>query len=278
MKCYAIDTGYFKLDGGAMFGVVPQSIWKKTNPPDENNLCQWAMRCLLVEEGNKLVLIDTGIGNKQDANFLMRYHLHGEATLIQSIRRAGFHEDQITDVILTHLHLDHVGGAVSRKVDQLFPTFTQAKYWVHQGQWHWATVNPNPREKASFLTENIQPLFESGQLNFIQEQESPFSFIDFWVADGHTEKQLIPLIKTSHQTIAYVADLIPSVTHLPLAYVASYDVRPLVAMIEKELFLQKALTQQWTLFFEHDPVNEICTLIKTDKGIRAGEKGKLSSK
>ncbi len=275
MKCYPIDTGYFKLDGGAMFGVVPQSIWKKTNPPDENNLCQWAMRCLLIEEGNHLILIDTGIGNKQDPTFLKHYHLHGEASLIQSIRQAGFHENQITDVILTHLHLDHVGGAVMRTGDQLLPTFSQAKYWVHQGQWDWATIQPNPREKASFLKENIQPLFESGQLNFIQGAESPFSFIDFFVADGHTEKQLIPLIKDKNRTIAYAADLIPSVTHLPLAYVASYDVRPLVAMTEKERFLRQALDQAWTLFFEHDPVNQMCQLLSTEKGIRAGEKGNL---
>ncbi len=275
MKCHSIDTGYFKLDGGAMFGVVPQSIWKKTNPPDENNLCQWAMRCLLIEEGNKLILIDTGIGNKQDATFLKHYHLHGEANLIHSIRQAGFHEDQITDVILTHLHLDHVGGAVSRIGDQLLPTFSNATYWVHQGQWDWATINPNPREKASFLKENIQPLFESQQLHFIQGTESPFSFIDFFVADGHTEKQLIPIVKDKGKTLAYAADLIPSVTHLPLAYVASYDVRPLLAMTEKERFLQEALAKQWTLFFEHDPVNEICVLTQTDKGIRAGEKGNL---
>lgn len=275
MKCYAIDTGYFKLDGGAMFGVVPQSIWKKTNPPDENNLCQWAMRCLLIEEGKQLILIDTGIGNKQDPTFLKHYHLHGEASLIHSIRQAGFHESQITDVILTHLHLDHVGGAVVRAGDQLLPTFSQAKYWVHKGQWNWATIDPNPREKASFLKENIQPLFESGQLNFIQGIESPFDFIDFFIADGHTEKQLIPLIKDKDRTIAYAADLIPSVTHLPLAYVASYDVRPLVAMTEKERFLQQALEQDWTLFFEHDPINQTCQLILTEKGVRAGEKGNL---
>jgi glyoxylase-like metal-dependent hydrolase (beta-lactamase superfamily II) len=275
MKCHVIDTGYFKLDGGAMFGVVPQSIWKKTNPPDENNLCQWAMRCLLIEEGNKLVLIDTGIGTKQDTTFLKHYHLHGEATLIQSIRQAGFHENQITDVILTHLHLDHVGGAVSRVADKLIPTFSNAKYWVHQGQWDWATISPNPREKASFLKENIQPLFSSGQLNFIQGVESPFSFIDFFVADGHTEKQLIPIIKKKDGILAYAADLIPSTTHLPLPYVASYDVRPLVAMSEKERFLEEALAQNWTLFFEHDPIHEVCQLIQTEKGIRAGDKGKL---
>jgi glyoxylase-like metal-dependent hydrolase (beta-lactamase superfamily II) len=276
MKCHSIDTGYFKLDGGAMFGVVPQSIWRKTNPPDENNLCQWAMRCLLIEEGNKLILIDTGIGNKQDPAFLKHYHLHGDASLISSIRQAGFHENQVTDVILTHLHLDHVGGAVHRSGDSLLPTFAQAKYWVHKGQWDWATINPNPREKASFLQENIQPLVESEQLNFIHGTESPFSFINFFVADGHTEKQLIPLIKDDQRIIAYAADLIPSVTHLPLAYVASYDVRPLMAMTEKERFLKEALEKKWTLFFEHDPVNETCTLVQTEKGIRAEFKGPLS--
>lgn len=275
MKCHSLDTGYFKLDGGAMFGVVPQSIWKKTNPPDENNLCQWAMRCLLIEEGNQLILIDTGIGNKQDPTFLKHYHLHGEANLITSIRQAGFHEDQITDVILTHLHLDHAGGAVQRMGDKLVPTFSQAKYWVHQGQWDWATIDPNPREKASFLKENIQPLLESGQLNFVKGTESPFSFINFFVSDGHTEKQLIPLIKTKDQILAYAADLIPSVTHLPLAYVASFDVRPLVAMTEKERFLKEALAHEWSLFFEHDPVYEVCRLIQTEKGIRACDKGDL---
>ncbi|MDB5274675.1 MAG: fold metallo-hydrolase [Chitinophagaceae bacterium] len=277
MNCYAIDTGYFKLDGGAMFGVVPQSIWKKTNPPDDQNLCQWAMRCLLVEQGKKLILIDTGIGNKQDSDFLKHYHLHGTATLIDSIRKAGFHESDITDVILTHLHLDHVGGATCRIGDHIVPTFSDASYWIHKGQWDWATINPNPREKASFLKENIQPLFDSGQLHFIQDKESPFDGIDFFIADGHTEKQLIPLIKKNEQTIAYAADLIPSVTHLPLAYVASYDVRPLIAMTEKELFLKEAFEKKWTLFFEHDPINETCQLIQTDKGIRAGEKGKLTN-
>ncbi|HSZ73065.1 MAG TPA: MBL fold metallo-hydrolase [Cytophagaceae bacterium] len=275
MICHPIDTGYFKLDGGAMFGVVPQSIWKKSNPLDENNLCQWAMRCLLVEEGNKLILIDTGIGNKQDAAFFKFYCLHGDATLIDSIRKAGFHESEITDVILTHLHLDHVGGAVSRDGELFTPTFANATYWVHQGQWDWATIHPNPREKASFLKENIQPLLLSGQLHFIKGEESPFSFIKFFVADGHTEKQLVPLINNSGQTLAYAADLIPSVTHLPLPYVASYDVRPLIAMTEKERFLQQALENKWTLFFEHDPVNECCTLAMTEKGIRADYKGKL---
>ena len=275
MNCHSIDTGYFKLDGGAMFGVVPQAIWKKTNPPDENNLCQWAMRCLLIEEGKKLILIDTGIGNKQDSAFLKHYHLHGEANLIESIRQAGFHENQITDVILTHLHLDHSGGAVSRTADNLFPTFSKATYWVHQAQWDWATVSPNPREKASFLKENIQPLLESNQLSFIYGTESPFPFMDFFVADGHTEKQLIPIINQNGRTIAYAADLIPSVSHLPLSYVASYDIRPLMAMTEKERFLKEALAHQWNLFFDHDPVNEICMLVQTEKGIRAGEKGNL---
>jgi glyoxylase-like metal-dependent hydrolase (beta-lactamase superfamily II) len=271
MTCYPIDTGYFKLDGGAMFGVVPQSIWKKLNPPDSNNLCTWAMRCLLVEEGDQLVLIDTGIGAKQDASFLKHYHLHGDASLVQSIRKTGFSEDQITDVILTHLHLDHVGGATQFKKqgsDTIVPTFPRAKYWVHQGHWDWATLAPNPREKASFLKENLEPLMVSGQLNFIQTDESPFSFIDFFLADGHTEKQLIPLIRQKEITLAYAADLIPSLAHIPLAYVASYDVRPLLAMEEKERFLKQALAENWTLFFEHDPRHEMCSLVMTEKGIR----------
>jgi glyoxylase-like metal-dependent hydrolase (beta-lactamase superfamily II) len=271
MKCYPIDTGYFKLDGGAMFGVVPQSIWKKLNTPDENNLCQWAMRCLLVEEGNKLILIDTGIGAKQDPNFLKHYHLHGDATLINSIRKAGFSEDQVTDVILTHLHLDHVGGATQFKKagsENIVPTFANASYWIHEGHWNWATIDPNPREKASFLRDNLIPLKESGQLNFLDEKVSPFSFIDFFIADGHTEKQLIPIIKTPGETIAYAADLIPSLGHIPLAYVASYDVRPLLAMEEKQRFLTKALAEDWTIFFEHDPKVSSAKLIQTEKGIR----------
>lgn len=272
MKCYPIDTGYFKLDGGAMFGVVPQSIWKKQNAPDANNLCQWAMRCLLIEEGDKLILIDTGIGAKQDANFLKHYHLHGDANLVDSIRKAGFSEKDVTDVILTHLHLDHVGGATqfkSASSEVIVPTFANAKYWIHEGHWNWATVNPNPREKASFLKDNLVPLKESGQLYFLDEKASPFSFIDFFIADGHTEKQLIPIIKTPHQTIAYAADLIPSVGHIPLAYVASYDVRPLLAMEEKERFLKQALAEDWTLFFEHDPTIASAKLELTEKGIRA---------
>lgn len=271
MKCYPIDTGYFKLDGGAMFGVVPQSIWKKLNPPDSNNLCQWAMRCLLVEEGDRLVLIDTGIGRKQDPQFLKHYHLHGDANLIKSIREAGFSEDDVTDVILTHLHLDHVGGATQFKSptnDLIVPTFPRAKYWIHQGQWDWATIAPNPREKASFLKENLEPLYLSGQLHFLLDNESPFSFIDFFLADGHTEKQIIPLIKRQEGVLAYAADLIPSVGHIPLAYVASYDVRPLLAMEEKERFLKQALDESWTLFFEHDSIHERCNLIMTEKGIR----------
>ncbi len=272
MTCYPIDTGYFKLDGGAMFGVVPQSIWKKLNPPDANNLCQWAMRCLLVEEGDKLILIDTGIGAKQDPSFLKHYHLNGDATLIDSIHKAGFSVDEITDVILTHLHLDHVGGATQFKTvgsASIVPTFPRAKYWVHQGQWDWATVAPNPREKASFLNENLAPLNASGQLHFIHETESPFSFIDFFLADGHTEKQLIPIIKEKDRTLAYAADLIPSVAHIPLPYLASYDVRPLLAMEEKERFLKQALQENWTLFFEHDPLYATCGLVVTEKGIRA---------
>ena len=279
MKCYPIDTGYFKLDGGAMFGVVPQSIWKKTNTPDANNLCSWAMRCLLIEEGDKLILIDTGIGAKQDATFLKHYHLHGDGNLIDSIRKAGFTEDEVTDVIITHLHLDHVGGATQFKVGgnhEIVPTFANAKYWIHEGHWNWATINPNPREKASFLTANLIPLKESGQLYFIDEKASPFTFIDFFIADGHTEKQLIPIIKTPDQTIAYAADLIPSVSHIPLAYVASYDVRPLLAMEEKERFLKQALAGDWTLFFEHDPFYSSTKLLLTEKGIRSNKESLTS--
>jgi glyoxylase-like metal-dependent hydrolase (beta-lactamase superfamily II) len=278
MRLHSIDTGLFKLDGGAMFGVVPQSIWKKLNPPDENNLCTWAMRCLLIESGKRLILIDTGIGNKQAPDFLKFYHLHGDASLVNSIQKKGYGVNDITDVVLTHLHLDHVGGATVRvkgQEEKIVPTFPNAHYWVHQEQWTWATVNPNPREKASFLKENLFPLMESGQLNFIQGEHSPFEEMDFFLSDGHTEKQILPLIKTPDGILAYTADLIPSTAHIPLAYGMAYDVRPLVLMEEKERFLKQALLGQYRLFLEHDPVHEGCTIQQTEKGIRFNELFKL---
>lgn len=277
MKLTTINTGFFKLDGGAMFGVVPKVIWNKLNFADENNLCTWAMRCLLIEEDKKLILIDTGIGNKQDAKFFSHFQLHGEASLIDSIKGAGYSPDEVTDVILTHLHFDHCGGAVKMNADKTksVTTFKNATYWSSKAHWEWA-IKPNPREKASFLTDNILPIQLSGQLKFIEPYTSPFSFIDFIFVDGHTEKQLLPILTIGNKKIAYVADLIPSAGHLPIPYVMGYDTRPLLSMQEKEKFLKKAHEENYVLFFEHDPTIECCSLKETEKGIRLDEKFPLS--
>ena len=277
MKLTTINTGLFKLDGGAMFGVVPKSIWNKLNPSDSNNMCTWAMRCLLIEEGDKLILIDTGIGSKQDKKFFDFFDLHGDDTLEKSILNAGYSPDEITDVVLTHLHFDHCGGAVNYNSDKTktYPAFKNATYWSNEGHWLWAT-EPNPREKASFLKENILPIKESGQLKFVEQGKSPFQNIDFILVDGHTDKQMLPVVKYSDRTIVYVADLIPSAAHLPIAYVMGYDTRPLLAMDEKTNFLREALEKNYTLFFEHDPLNECCSLVQTEKGIRLKEAFKLS--
>jgi len=277
MKLTTINTGLFKLDGGAMFGVVPKSIWNKLNPADSNNMCTWAMRCLLIEDGKRLILVDTGIGTKQDKKFFDFFYLHGEDSLEKSILNAGYTPDEITDVVLTHLHFDHCGGAVNYNSDKTkaYPAFKNATYWSNEGHWLWAT-EPNPREKASFLKENILPIKESGQLKFIKQGESPFEHIDFILVDGHTDKQMLPVIKYENKTIVYVADLIPSVGHLPIAYVMGYDTRPLLAMDEKNKFLREALEKNYTLFFEHDPLNECCSLIQTEKGVRMKEAFRLS--
>lgn len=278
MKLTTINTGLFKLDGGAMFGVVPKSIWHKLNPADENNMCTWAMRCLLIEDGKKLILVDTGIGTKQDQKFLNYYYLHGEDTLEKSILQAGYTPDEITDVVLTHLHFDHCGGAIHYNSDRTktFPAFKNATYWSNDRHWKWAT-EPNPREKASFLKENILPIQESGQLKFITPGTSPFEAIDFFFVDGHTDHQMLPLIRYGNQTIAYVADLIPSSAHLPTAYVMGYDTRPLLSMEEKNTFLRDALEKKYILFFEHDPVLECGSLVQTERGIRMKEGFKLAA-
>jgi glyoxylase-like metal-dependent hydrolase (beta-lactamase superfamily II) len=273
MQLYSIDTGYFKLDGGAMFGVVPKSIWQKTNPADANNLCTWAMRCLLIEEGNRLILVDTGIGNKQDAKFLSHYYLHGAETLNSSLARDGFSRSDITDVFLTHLHFDHCGGAIERKGDALVPAFPKATYWSNEEHWNWATI-PNEREKASFLPENILPIRESGQLRFLPPTDG-HAFTDdisIRLAGGHTAAMMLPQIRYKGKTILYMADLLPSIGHLPLPYVMAYDMFPLTTLQEKKNYLQQALENDYILFFEHDPVNECCNLQLTDKGIRAGER------
>jgi glyoxylase-like metal-dependent hydrolase (beta-lactamase superfamily II) len=270
LNLHVINTGFFKLDGGAMFGVVPKSIWQKTNPADERNLCNWAMRCLLVEDGNTLMLIDNGLGNKQDEKFFSHYYLNGTDSLDGSLKQAGFSTDDVTDMFLSHLHFDHCGGGIKRVGDKLMPAFSKAKYWSNEDHWQWAT-QPNAREKASFLKENILPMQESGQLNFIKEKEgrpSPFDFMDIFYASGHTDKMMIPKIKYKNHTICFMADLLPSVGHIPLPYVMGYDTRPLITLEEKAAFLNEAADNQYILFLEHDPVNECCTVQRTEKGIR----------
>ncbi|MCF0074641.1 MBL fold metallo-hydrolase [Dyadobacter sp. CY261] len=276
MKIHIIDTGFFKLDGGAMFGVVPKVLWNKQNPADEKNLCSWAMRCLLIEDNEKLILVDTGMGNKQDDKFFGHYDLHGDATLLSSIEAKGFSANDITDVLLTHLHFDHVGGAVqfSRDGSRLNPTFPNAVYWSNEAHWQWAT-HPNPREKASFLRENILPLQESGQLQFVENGQSPFLGISLIHVDGHTEQMMLPVIQYKNQKIIYCADLVPSSYHVPIPWVMSYDMRPLQTMEEKQRMLEQAVTEQCILFFEHDPVYEAALVEQTEKGIRVKERGTL---
>ncbi len=280
MKLYAIETGCFKLDGGAMFGVVPKAIWKKLNPPDELNLCTWAMRCLLVEDGKRLVLVDTGIGNKQDDKFFSHYHLHGPDSLQGSLEKLGFTANDITDVLLTHLHFDHCGGAIMRKGEALSPAFPNATYHSHERHWQWAT-HPNAREKASFLKDNIEPIRNSGQLNFISTSDEksilkPFGTgivegLDCLLAGGHTEAMMLPVIKYKGRTIVYMADLLPSTAHIPLPYVMAYDMFPLTTLEEKAAFFKEAIDNDYVLFFEHDPLHACCTLQLTEKGVRVKE-------
>jgi glyoxylase-like metal-dependent hydrolase (beta-lactamase superfamily II) len=272
MKLHVINTGFFKLDGGAMFGVVPKSIWQKTNPADTNNLCNWAMRCLLIEDGNRLILIDNGLGDKQDAKFFSHYFLHGDDSLLKSLHALGFSENDVTDMFLTHLHFDHCGGGVKHEGGKLKLVFKNATYWSNADHWSWAT-QPNPREKASFLNENILPIQESGHLNLVPvaigiDKPSPFPQFDIIFASGHTDKMMLPKIKYKNKTICFVADLIPSVAHIPLPYVMGYDTRPLITMEEKKQFLNEAAGNDYILFFEHDPVNECCTVKQTERGVK----------
>jgi len=318
MKINPLNTGNFKLDGGAMFGVVPKSIWNKTNPADENNLCNWAMRSLLIEENNRLILIDTGIGDKQDPKFLSHYHITDNAPLEKKLNALGYTSNDISDVIgdkqdykflshyhitdnaplesklnslgytsndisdviLTHLHFDHCGGAVQKTKDNslLEPTFKNATYWSNEQHWKWAT-EPNKREKASFLSENILPIEESGQLKYVKrESQFPSIFtnsIDFLFMDGHTESMMLPKIQYKDKTIVFMADLLPSVGHIPLPYIMGYDTRPLLTLDEKEKFLSEACKNEYILFFQHDFINECCTLQQTDRGIRVKDVFKL---
>ncbi len=278
MKLYTIDTGNFKLDGGAMFGVVPKSIWQKINPSDENNMCNWAMRCLLVEDGNRLVLIDNGLGDKQDSKFFSYYFLNGDATLHNSLRKHGFSEEDITDVFLTHLHFDHCGGSVkwNSKKDGYELAFKNATYWSNENHWQWAT-KPNAREKASFLKENILPIQESGHLKFLKEDERLWENFTFRIVSGHTESMMLPVINYHGQQIIYCADLIPSTGHLPVSYVMAYDTRPLITLEEKSVFLNEALKNNAILFFEHDLNDECCSIVQTERGIRVNEKFPLES-
>src|SRR5580658_314809 len=288
MQVYSIPTGFFKLDGGAMFGVVPKSLWSKVHPPDENNLCSWALRCWLIEDNGKLILVDNGIGDKQDARFFSHYYLHGDDSLDKSLAARGFHRDDITDVLLTHLHFDHCGGSIIREGDQLVPAFRNAVYWSNSRHWKWAT-EPNDREKASFLKENILPIQESGQLRFVDEgrpgvdggagagtatarletiDDTIIPGLSMRLAEGHTAAMMLPQLTYKGKTLVFVADLLPSAGHFPLPYIMAYDMFPLTTLIEKRSFLQEAAEGGYVLFFEHDPIHECCIPQSFEKGIR----------
>ncbi|MBL7962233.1 MAG: MBL fold metallo-hydrolase [Flavobacteriales bacterium] len=288
MQLHPINTGYFKLDGGAMFGVVPRMLWSKQHPPDEKNLCTWAMRCLLVETGGRLILIDNGLGDKQDARFFSHYEPHGDATLVSSLKAHGYTPDDITDVFLTHLHFDHCGGSIrwNSARDGFEPAFRNATYWSNSYHWKWAT-QPNPREKASFLKENILPIEESGRLKFVDvgrrsAEENlfiPEVFPGFGVllVNGHTDAMMIPFLEYKGRTVIFMADLLPSVHHIPLPWVMGYDTRPLLTLQEKGDVLQLAAEKEHVLYFEHDAHNECCTVQATEKGVRLKETFPLSA-
>lgn len=275
MKLHVISAGHFKLDGGAMFGVVPKSLWSRTNPADEHNMCEWTMRCLLVEIGDRKILIDTGMGDKQSEKFFSHYHLFGGNTLVNSLHEKGFHPDDITDVFLTHLHFDHCGGAVKGQANQYELLFKNATHWSNEAHWKWATV-PNDREKASFLKENILPIEESGKLSFINKEGEWLEGFEIYHFNGHTDAQMIPHLKIGGKTIVFMADLLPSTGHIPLPYVMGYDTRPLITLDEKRRFLNDAADNDYILFLEHDIENECCTVKHTEKGVRLNITGKLT--
>ena len=281
MRLYPVEAGNFKLDGGAMFGVVPKTLWERTNPSDDKNRIEMASRCLLVEEGKRLILIDTGMGNKQGDSFFRHYGLWGDYSLVSSLALAGFHPDDITDVFFTHLHFDHCGGAVNKdNTGKLIPAFKNAYYWVHKSHWEWATF-PNAREKASFLPDNILPLEQSGQLKFIEDpgpfiKETPFPF-SIQLIDGHTEKQMMPLIEYQGEKILYAADLVPTVGHIPIPYIMGYDTRPLLTLKEKEQILRNSFEKEVLLFLQHDPHHQLISLQNTEKGIRMENHFKFKS-
>ena len=276
MELFSLHTGFFKLDGGAMFGVVPKSIWNKLNPADENNLCNWALRCLLIKDGKRLILVDNGLGDKQDEKFFSYYFLHGSQSMDSLLAKHGFHRDDVTDIFLTHLHFDHCGGSIVRQNGKLVPAFRNAIYWSNEAHWQWA-VHPNEREKASFLKENILPIQESGQLKWIPSEDG-YAFTDsikVRFVYGHTEAMMLPQISYRSRTLVYMADLLPSMAHIPIPYVMAYDMRPLYTIAEKKSFLTEAQQDNYILFFEHDPVNECCELDHTERGIRPGKTFRL---
>lgn len=277
MKLSVINSGHFKLDGGAMFGVVPKSLWQPLYPSDDNNMCSWAMRCILIEEGNRLILVDTGMGNKQNDKFFSHYFMHGDDNLDRSLKMAGYHRDEITDVFLTHLHFDHCGGAIEWNDDKSAyrPAFKNAHFWSNSAHWKWA-IEPNAREKASFLKENILPIQESGQLKFAEEDRFSEN-IEIIRVNGHTESMMLPLIQMGKHKVLYMADLLPSPVHVPVAWVMAYDTRPLLTLDEKANILKRAADEEWVLFFEHDKSVECATLHHTEKGIRVKETFPLSA-
>lgn len=277
MRLYTVNAGYFKLDGGAMFGVVPKTMWNKANPADADNMCTWAMRCLLIEHGNNLILVDNGMGDKQDEKFFSHFHPHGEDSVAKGLAAHGFSMDDVTDVFLTHLHFDHCGGSIIRQDGKLVPAFKNAFYWSNRKHWQ-SALAPNEREKASFLKENILPIEESGKLRFIDVADGEEWLPDIRIrqVNGHTDNMMLPQIKYNNTTLLYCADLIPSSAHVSLPWVMAYDMRPLDTLNEKAKLLKEAAANDWVLFFEHDPKNECCTLLQTDGRVRVKELFKLS--